>query len=435
MFFRKLKQLFNKELETSQRPEAVEINLEELNEFLQKKNEERLSSIKDKAEKHLQLIQKRLKDLKSELKSLKQVEHPDEVQMLEDVKDNFCREKLRLVKGLSIPQAIDQRSLTQIEQEISQTLSQISQLSNKEQFALDKFEESSLVWDELQELKQEHQSLQNFIWDEYDLQTSLDEVKEKLDYIGELKSNNQSLKKEIKRLKGEKEEQESKVEQAIADYQQYQQDERQEEIKAIKEDKEALKRKQAKTEKQVERNLAKVDRALRKFKYKVDNEGVKLSRSGRQALNKLLADKNVVDKIASLDNQEQGLRDLFDSMVQKAEELGISDKKKEGLSQLVSNLSQRLIDPIEARKDIEKKLKELEKDLEEYEEFMSEDKSHQKRINRLKNEKGRIEDKIASKRVKIKANESKLSEQKEKIVSKIKRSQLRPDRIKLEETE
>jgi DNA repair exonuclease SbcCD ATPase subunit len=359
----------------STKEEEIEVDWRNSPERFRKRKEKKLGESRERAEELVEKTERLLERLDDDLEEVKGYEDAADLNVVEDVAENFYRSRKRLVENVELSNDIEQHY-----DDLKDFLDEFNDVSRKEGAVMKRVQKSSGdLSGTLQELIDHREEVEEFLRNGY-------RPMKRVDHLEDLKEETEELEEEIERLEEQldrldTEDIEERIEDVERRISEFEESEEWEEKENLEEQLELLEDKKSKREKEVKRTVSKLDRGLKKLIYRIENQGqefegdfVTLKSLFNGNFRKIDSPFPELDEATSileskdiLDDRQQ---EKFEKAVEQLETFESDLEEIEGFEEDIRKVEEKLedIDLEEKRRELEKEKSSIQSELEEKEE-------------------------------------------------------------------
>ncbi|MFB6114657.1 MAG: hypothetical protein ABEK04_00045 [Candidatus Nanohalobium sp.] len=322
----------------------------------------------------------------------------NDIQIVEDVAQNFYRSRKRLIENFDPSEDIEEHL-----EDLEEFLAEFNDVSRKEGEVMKHIrKDAPQLSDSLDELMSHKEDIQDFIDTRYQVVVQLEMVEE---HMGELEGLEEDLEEAEEELEGKDT---RSIREDIEDLEEkldsLEETDRWKKLKTLEREEKELEQKKKNKRKEIKSSISEMDRGLKKLIYAIENEGLTFE-GDKEKLEKLKdREFDELDEISeeleeALDKiEDEGL--VGDRQLEKFR-TGVEDLQGfKDLKASIEELEKELADVRESieEKDVEEEKEELEQSKKQLEKDLSEKKD---RIRDLEEKRNRAEEKKQSKLVEL----------------------------------
>jgi len=398
-FFSKIKEKFSSE------PEEKKIEWSEAVDIYRERKSEEITSTEEEAEELVEKTGELMDRLDSDLEEISGYTDEEDLNVVEDVAENFYTSRKNLVKNFEPSEGIENHY-----GDLNEFVEEFNDVSMKEGAVMKRVEKSSgQLSGTLQELMEHRDRIGEFLSEDYDEVKKLGEIQEIAGEIKDIQEKIQELSQKLEETGTEDlEDQIRGIEQEIEDFHE---SEEWQNKKSLENELELLEEKKSQRKKNLSRKVSSIERGLKKLVYQVENQGKSFEgdlETLKQLLDenfheledpmpelressKVLEEEEILDErqlekfrngVKEFENISSDLEEIeeFSENIEKVEnklkEINLEDKenqlekRRRSLKERIKEKKSQIAD-IESRKEdreweLEEKKKNLEKKMDEY---------------------------------------------------------------------
>lgn len=260
-FFSKIKEKFSSE------PEEKNIKWSEAVDSYRTQKSEEINSAEESAEELVERTHDLMERLESDLEEISGYSDDEDLNVVEDVAENFYRSRKNLVKNFEASEDIENHY-----RDLNNFLEEFNDVSMKEGAVMKRVEKSAgQLSGTLQELMEHRDRIGEFLSEDYDEVKKLEEIKEIISEIEEIQGKIQKLDQKLEETGTEDlEDQIREIEQEIEDFHESEEWQNRE---SLENELELLEEKKSQRKKNLSRKVSSIERGLKKLVYQVENQG------------------------------------------------------------------------------------------------------------------------------------------------------------------
>ena len=235
-------------------------------EFRDRKSRE-LEKTREKSSELIEKTETLVEKLESDLEEIKDYSDDDDLNVVEDVAENFYRTRKNLTEKFDPSENIEQHY-----RDLDDFLEEFNDVSRKEGAVMKRVEKGSgNLPSRLEEIMNHRESIGEFLEDGYTVVKKMHEIQGFEDEIREKKQEIKEVSKRIENL--QESDLEEKLEKIDSQVQELHESEDWQEKESLEQELELLEDKRSQEEKKISRKVSKLERGLKKLVYSVENEG------------------------------------------------------------------------------------------------------------------------------------------------------------------
>ena len=386
----------------SRTEEKIEPDWNEASEEFSERKSRELERTRQKSRELVNETQTHVEKLDSDLEELKDYSDAEDLNIVEDVAENFYRTRKNLVEKFDPSEKIEQHY-----RYLDDFLVEFNDVSRKEGAVMKRVEKKSgNLPSRLEKLMNHRDKIGDFLEEDYSIVKKLHEIQRFEEKIREKREKIEEISEKIEQVQDS--DIEDKLEKADRKVEELHESDAWQEKESLEQELEILEDKKSQEEKKISRKVSKLERGLKKMVYSVENEGEDFKGDLKKL--KQLMDGNyqhienpqpdlekaaeLLDELDKLDDRqmekfEETVDDMddFESVMDEVEDY------RENISKIESRLDEIQLEKREDR--LEKKRSKLREQLEEQQEKIKSLKEKQEELEwEIEEEKKNLEAKM-----------------------------------------
>lgn len=336
-----------------------------------------------------------LERLENGLEAFDNYDDSRDLQIVEDVAQNFYRSRKRMIDEFDVAEDIEEHL-----DELEEFLEEFNDVSRKEGEVMKHIrKESPELSEALEDLMDHRDKIENFVDTEYQVILQQEKVSE---YVKEIRDLKQELEEAEKDLEGrDTRDIEKDIESIEEKLDEIEERGEWNEMKSLERELEELKKSKKEKKSQIRSYISEMDRGLKKLTYNIENEGLEFE--GREKVLEKLKDKDI-DSLDSVKPEvDEGLETVEEEGLLEGRDL---EKFREG------------VEGLRSFQEIMEEIDELEKEIEDVEERLSRFDLEEER-NELEDRKQRLQKDLEEKKEEVRDLEERRNEAERKLHAKI----------------
>lgn len=350
----------------------LEISWENSTNVFEDEKETEIRGARERAEKFTEETEEVLENIEEGLEAFNEYEDSEDIQLVEDVAQNFYRSRKRMVENFNPSEDIEEHL-----EDLEDFIEEFNDVSRKEGEVMKHVrKDAPQLSDSLDELLEHKEKIQSFVDTDYQVLVQLEMIKDYQKEIEEIREELEEAEKDLegkdtRSIKDDIEDMEEKIDEL-------EESSRWKELKTLEREKEELIDEKERKRRQLKSSISEMDRGLKKLIYNIENEGLEFK--GDKTKLKKLKDREIEKIDNPEDEVEEALERIKDEdLISKrqlekfragAEDLENFTGYKEDIEELERELDDirsemESMDVEEEREEIRESKEKLEKDLKE----------------------------------------------------------------------
>lgn len=357
----------------SEEKEKLETRLDEIDETFRQERIKEIEKARDRRDGLVQQSRDIISDIEDSLEEVRGFEDEEDLDIVEDVAENFYNTRKNLLKNLELSEDIEKHS-----EDFNSFVEEFNDVSMKEGAVMQRIHsKSGKLGESIEEAVDHSEELEKFVENGFKPVLKLREYSDEKAKLERKRRKLDSVKSELEDLEIEKaREKVSEKKEEITELEESDEMARKEELESQRE---KLVEKRDSSKKSIERNISGIERGLKKAIYAIENGEIEFS--GRKSDLQRLLDREYMEKPEAAQNLGGLVDKLESNSILEGRQL---ESFREGCREL-ENLGDR-VEEVRSLEDEIEKLEEEIDDLEvarEYEELEEELSRLQEELDRL----------------------------------------------------
>ena len=357
----------------SEEKEKLETRLDEIDETFRQERIKEIEKARDRRDGLVQQSRDIISDIEDSLEEVREFEDEEDLDIVEDVAENFYNTRKNLLKNLELSEDIEKHS-----EDFNSFVEEFNDVSMKEGAVMQRIHsKSGKLGESIEEAVDHSEELEKFVENGFKPVLKLREFSDEKAKLERKRRKLDSVKSELEDLEIEKaREKVSEKKEEITELEESDEMARKEELESQRE---KLVEKRDSSKKSIERNISGIERGLKKAIYAIENGEIEFS--GRKSDLQRLLDREYMEKPEAAQNLRGLVDQLESNSILEGRQL---ESFRDGCREL-ENLGDR-VEEVRSLEDEIEKLEEEIDDLEvarEYEELEEELSRLQEELDRL----------------------------------------------------
>lgn len=374
--------------------EPFEASLDSVKEEYRTRREDKIQKASRKEERLINESEEILDNLDQALEELKGFSDKDSIKAVEDVAENFYRDRKRLVSDFESGENIEDHL-----DALNDFIEDFNDVSRKEGAVMKRVEDSSgSLSERIQEVLDHRDEVSDFVETDYSPIYELNEIEDAVNKIKDVEDSIEEKRKELEDLSVEKKHE--KISEKEKELEELKSSDKWEESKGLKNSIDDLKQEKNNLKSSISSDVAELERGLKKLLYSIDNSDIEFE-GDRKVLEKLKQGDISVDSNGELEEASELVKEnsvlegrqlsKFMDATEKLDDLEDRKDKIKALEEKIEQKNEKLdgFDVDEEINNISVEIERLENELEKEQNRKEEVNT---KINSLKEErKNRVE--------------------------------------------